>query len=87
MKINKINEVFVPEWGWVGSATIYRISNDKRSFRPRVGMGWFKSQSVVEGLVSDKVFVPEWGWVGSLPSHFIGWNNWVFVPEWGWVGS
>ena len=56
------------------------------SFRPRLGMGWFDYQ-ILTRLGLSAIFVPKWGWVGSLPSHFIGWNNWVFVPEWGWVGS
>ena len=58
----------------------------ERSFRPRLGMGWF--QSVVEGLVSDKGF--------SSPSGdgLVRWDFKrldiecsIFVPAWGWVGS
>ena len=33
-------------------------------FRPRVGMGWFKTQKKIRETKA-KVFVPEWGWVGS----------------------
>ena len=37
------DEIFVPAWGWVGS--FRRKSNYSESdyFRPRLGMGWFKT--------------------------------------------
>ncbi len=40
---NTVPEIFVPAWGWVGS--FRRKSNYSESdyFRPRLGMGWFKT--------------------------------------------
>ena len=33
--------IFVPAWGWVGSAKTYPYQTHNSNFRPRLGMGWF----------------------------------------------
>ena len=43
--------VFVPAWGWVGSQfSGHSITLNVRSFRPRLGMGWFE-----DGLMFSEV--------------------------------
>ena len=78
-------KIFVPAWGWVGSQWVHGARTTKKFSSP-LGDGLVLSANRIK-TSRCCVFVPAWGWVGSLPSHFIGWNNWVFVPEWGWVGS
>ena len=34
-------EVFVPEWGWVGSYNSRKEGYQRTDFRPRLGMDWF----------------------------------------------
>ena len=57
-------QIFVPEWGWVGSMPLWQFGVITQHFRPRVGMGWFRILKVKK--IRLKIFVPEWGWVGSL---------------------
>ena len=33
--------IFVPAWGWVGSAISQGSTQSSNSFRPRLGLGWF----------------------------------------------
>ena len=43
--------IFVPAWGWVGSQfSGHSITLNVRSFRPRLGMGWFE-----DGLMFSEV--------------------------------
>ena len=42
IKVNvSVFDIFVPEWGWVGSRCTRFSLASIQSFRPRVGMGWF----------------------------------------------
>ena len=48
---SKLNPIFVPAWGWVGSQfSGHSITLNVRSFRPRLGMGWFE-----DGLMFSEV--------------------------------
>ena len=58
------NQIFVPEWGWVGSrqALIKKCQNGD-IFVPE--WGWVGSTRIRIKRYRKLVFVPEWGWVGS----------------------
>ena len=58
----------------------------ERSFRPRLGMGWF-TLDVQISCFPQLIFVPAWGWVGSQTRSKCSLICKIFVPTWGWVGS
>ena len=49
--------IFVPEWGWVGSAKTYPYQTHNSNFRPRLGMGWFAA-SIVAGTMEPSFSSP-----------------------------
>ena len=85
IKRDKLYRIFVPDWGWVGSAKRPTTSNGGMVFVPE--WGWVGSVITLtsEGLFF--IFVPAWGWVGSQSVSFYSGKDEIFVPEWGWVGS
>ena len=57
--VKNLYSVFVPAWGWVGSAKGCQLLLDLGDFRPRLGMDWFRQ--VVSYLENQSDFRPRLG--------------------------
>ena len=59
------SQIFVPEWGWVGSVDNSNGFGDGTLFSSPSGDGLVLNTVMLLLWPQIKIFVPEWGWVGS----------------------
>ena len=59
-----ITNIFVPEWGWVGSQWVHGARTTKKFSSPS-GDRLVPIEDV-HAYNEIEIFVPAWGWVGSL---------------------